>query len=622
MKKRLITFLALIMSLVMSVCFLQGCGIITVNSERDMKQVVATVSIDDEISSDIIKREVIVAYLNYGSMYTQAGHSMADAFGHIIDGLISDEIMFQNAMKEMEDKVAPFDGDGFINESYAKWNVKRYLTGPEDIEAIYQTKLTINEILDTYDKSKNPELKEDTLTETVRTVPTGATKYVKELSDGEKIDYVNTDFDITSSTERRQAFNKFISLLEVNNLVGDEFDGTVESTEYYKTSLATFYEAAIVGKYRDTIYKAEREKFTFEVLEKAYTERYEEQKAWSNAEFINALSNAQAGKPILYSAFGTYGYVYNLLLGANEEQTTKISEIGENVSDSERTEQRREILATTTIKDLRSTWILSGYDFDGTKFTGDYTFAKDATNSLPFMGQVKDVTREGSEEKKYSVTGVTEYNLENFVKMMNSYVYGSAYATADVKGTGEIYSTFNGNGITVSEYDNKINELLFAFSTDSGSLNTYKGYVIKPAVDGANTEEYVETFANAGRQLLALGGNSYIIVASDYGYHVMFYSQVFAPNYSAGATLVDYLNASSSKTENREYWVNELKNIVDNYKDYEDSDSYLYFLLTDMSSLIISDKQNKRENEVVNKYTYEEKSVTRFEKAYKNLIAE
>ena len=75
------------------------------------------------------------------------------------------------------------------------------------------------------------------------------------------------------------------------------------------------------------------------------------------------------------------------------------------------------------------------------------------------------------------------------------------------------------NTLTELLVDAKINELLFAFSTDPGSLNKYKGYVISPN----NTEGFVESFSDAGKELLAMGGKSYIIVASDYGYHVIYF---------------------------------------------------------------------------------------------------
>lgn len=624
MKKRLNALFALIISVFMAVTCLAGCNLVTVDNERDMNQIIATVSIEDGVKGDIRKKEAIIAYLNYGYMYTQYyGYSQKQTFNLIIDGLISDEILLQNAMKEMDSGAVPFDQAGLINSDYEKWNVKRYLSETEINNAVYETRFGLNELLDSYDETKNATTKSDTLSEEVRTIPTNATNAEKKLSDAEKKDYINTAFDINSSKERRSAFNDVITLLDNNGLLGNAYDGTIESTEYYKNSVQTYLESALIGKYRDMLNAYERGKVTFEMLETAYSEKYEEQKTWNNADFVKALSDATASSPVLYSAFGTYGYVYNLLLGLNEEQEKAISEIDAELSKADKVERRREILNGVTAKDLRSTWILSGYDFDGVKFTGDYTFATDPANALPFQGTVKDHTPEDTTDNKYGVTSVKEFTLDQFIELVNTYVYGETYKNSDYKiPSGEIYASFDGKNIDVSEYDAKIQDLLFAFSTDAGSLNTYKGYVIKPAVDGSNTEEFVESFANAGRQIIEYGNNSYCVVASDYGYHFMFYSQVFTPDYSAGATLVDYLNNLSGKNESKDYWKAQLAEMVNGWDDYEETESYLYLLMSEMSSARVSNAQSERENNIVNEYTYAKSGVTKYEKAYKDLLAE
>jgi hypothetical protein len=115
---------------------------------------------------------------------------------------------------------------------------------------------------------------------------------------------------------------------------------------------------------------------------------------------------------------------------------------------------------------------------------------------------------------------------------MESYVYGSSTPTEVVVPTsGSIYKKYKTSAV-VEEYDAKINELLFAFSTDPGSLNTFKGYAVKPIPEGTDPEEYVQEFADGARELLEMGGTSYIIVATDNGYHIMFFSEVFNADYN------------------------------------------------------------------------------------------
>jgi hypothetical protein len=72
---------------------------------------------------------------------------------------------------------------------------------------------------------------------------------------------------------------------------------------------------------------------------------------------------------------------------------------------------RKEILDKTTVKDLRSSWILSGYDGELKEdgefiFKNDYTFAKDSANSLAFQGDVKFLAEDHHGAKSYSVTSI------------------------------------------------------------------------------------------------------------------------------------------------------------------------------------------------------------------------
>ena len=620
MKKRLVALISLIISVFMTLSCLAGCNLVTLDSERDMNKVIATVSIDDGIKTEIKKKEVIIAYLNYGYTYTQYyGYSQAQTFNVIIEGLINDEILLQNAMKEMEEGKAPFDTQGLINQDYAKWDVKRYLTQDEITESIYEARKVVNDMLDTYDELKVDKVKSDALTEAVRAVPTNAANKEEKLSVASKAEYNDKAFDVNSSKERRQAFNTFITLLKNNGLLGEDYDGTIESTDYYKNAVQSFLEASITGNYEEAYNHLERSKLTFDMLKTAYQEKYEEQKVWSNTEFANALSSSTATSPVLYSAYGKYGYVYNLLLGVNAEQEKAIGEIDTTLTKAEKVQARKTILDGITARDLRSTWITSGYDFDGAKFTGDYTFAKDSANALPFKGAVKDLTPEDTTDNKYSVKSLTQFTLTEFVAEIENYVYGET-KTTEASANTSVYKKVTATQ-SLPEYDARIQDLLFAFSTDPGSLNTYKGYAIKPAVDGAGQEEYVTEFADAGRELLGMGGKSYIVVGTDYGYHFMFFSQVFDTNYGY-ATLVDYLNSLLGEVKTEDYWKDQFNAMLNDWNEYEDKDSYLFLLSSEMTTSRVTSAQNLRQNNIINDYTYERPSVKKYTKTYSELVAE
>lgn len=622
MKKRFSAIASFILALIMSLSILGGCNIITTDNEKDMNQVIATVRIDDTIDTnicDIYKREIVMMYLNYGYIYVQNyGMTTSEVFELLINDQIEQKIILQSAMKDFDAGVY----GNIVNEEENKWELKRYLTGPELIECEYKARKEIDALIDSYEYEEDAP-KSDVLNDSLRTVPTDATVYVKELTPDEQDAYNKKGFDIDSSKERRDAFNSVINLFEVNGFVGDAFDGTIESTKYYKETVANYIENQIIIKYQRLASAKERSEFTFEDLEHEFEEKLEEQKNYTESEYATALENASVASPVLFGKYGTYGYVYNLLLGANSDQSTEIGEIDQKLPNEEIAKARKEILAKTTVQDLRSTWILSGYDFDGVKFTHDYTLATESENSLKFYGEVKEIKAATEDESaKYTVTSVKKFGLDEFIAEMNAYIYGGVGTYTVTEDNYDVYATYTANGLDKKVYEQKINELLFAFSTDDGSLNTYKGYLVKPAVDGADAEQYVETFANAGRELLSgkYGENGYMIVASNYGYHVMFYSQALEQNYLVAETLVDYLNYLNGTNYDREYWEEQYNNMLADWDEYEETDSYLYQLANSVVSHTVEHAVTNWETEILNKYKFEQKSFTKFEKTYKDLI--
>lgn len=623
MKKKLVAIASFILALIMSVSTIGGCKLITTDEEKDMQQVVATVSIQKGVSDKVIKQDLIMDYLNYGYYYVQyQGYTMQKAIELIVDSRVNTLILLQNAKKELN-----------ADSSYEKntqitnvWDSARYLSETDEVNAKYNVYKAINDLLDQFEKEKDPTKVTDTYSETARTTPTNAAND-EEVSDDAKKIYVDeidaNGFDTTSTSKRREAFNKFINYLKINNVLGGKYDGKdIKTTVYFKDSVVAERNNLVVENYRKHLRKQERVKYTYQDLKDAYENKYNEQTEWTNAEFADALSNATVGSPVLFNANGNYGYVYNLLLGIDDIQSERIKAIDATQSIKDKEIERMNILATTRVKDLRTSWISSGYDLEGTftdnvstdvKFTGDYTFTE--TNSLPFQGEVVRL-KEKTDDQDAEYRATASYmGLDDFIDAMDSYLSKNSFdvnydASQDANAV-DISSSFSGNSIygakqftAVDDYEEKINEMLFAFSTDDGSLNTYKGYVVKPIPDGANTEEYVKTFATAGRELLSLGAkNSYVIVASDYGYHVMFYSQVYNKDQQNYATLDQFLDANLDKgtlSSWNEYYVK----MLDTWDDWEDTDNYLYSLLDSLSTNKITNQLNRIERNLANEYRY------------------
>ncbi|MBQ7339454.1 MAG: hypothetical protein IJW43_01215 [Clostridia bacterium] len=610
MKRKITSIVGFIMAVLMSMACVSGCRLITTNNDRDMDQVVATINLNEK-EEKIYKRDMVMQYLNYGYTYVQSyGYTLEQTYELIFDGLITSRIMAQGAMKVFEEE------NKVLNASITDVNnPERYLDEEAVVDALYNTRHSISELIESMLEAEE-EKYQDAYIGDVRAVPTNATNKAVELSLDEKKEYNKEKFDISSDAAHRDAFNDIVELLKVNSLLEDastKFDGTLESTLYYKNTYKSNLEAELLTRLEEDRSLSVRSALTFEELENEYLEALEDQKNWNNADFVTALGSASVGSPMLYSSFGSYGYVYNLLLGATSEQTSAISAIkteNPNISNEDFAKERKEILKATLVKDLRSGWVISGFDAEMRGedfiFTGDYTFAKDKANALAFQGKVnkiKDADAEKHQSALYTVTDTTVYELDAFIDFMNGYLGGTATDnTSAYASLGDsIYGAKNLEG--VSEYTAKINDMLFAFSTDSGSLNTYKGYVIKPPVDGANTEEYVATFGEAGRILLEQG-EGYVIVASDYGYHVMFYSEQFSIDYSVGS-LVEYLNKEAGETKTRDQWIEYYNSMVEDWEEFANENNYLYNTANSLTTAKVNNALATVERELINANRYD-----------------
>ena len=611
MKKRLIKLITVILSVIIGAASLVGCNIVTDNTERDLNQVVAIVNVNQE--ENIYKKDLVMAYMNYGYIYTQYyGYDAAKTYNLILNNLIDNRIVVQVAYQTFEE-TSVTDG------TKEKYSPERYLSGDEITDAKYSTYKSINDLLAGYSEDKSNAEKQDTLIFDVRTVPTDAKNAEKDVDKAAYVQDIETNgFDVKSTEYKRAAFNKVITLLDDNGLLGGDYNGDIRSTDYFNRLLKGNYENEIIEKYEESIVKEIKDTLSYQDLADLYGEKVDTQKAWSNAEFVSALSSAKADSPILYSAYGVYGYVYNLLLGVNDYQSAKIKELQEERvhevwTEDEYAAERKAVLAGTIAKDLRASWILSGYDFDFAtkKFTGDYTFAQDAANSLEFQGEVTKL-RDADDDKDlaavYRVDSVKTFGLEEFKNFVNGYVYGDETVGA-ASADDNRYFEYDLADKT-AEYDAKINELLFAFSTDSGSLNTYKGYVIKP-----DNNDYVKTFGEAGKELLEYAANhagksgSYKVVASDYGYHFMFFSELWDVG-SGATTLSDYLdtlNIDKGEYATWEAYFNAQKASKKAWDDFAEENNFLYILASERISSALSDATSRSRTNIITKYRYGEK---------------
>ncbi|MBQ8309173.1 MAG: hypothetical protein IJX96_04995 [Clostridia bacterium] len=67
-----------------------------------------------------------------------------------------------------------------------------------------------------------------------------------------------------------------------------------------------------------------------------------------------------------------------------------------------------------------------------------------------------------------------------------------------------------------------VNELMFAYSTDTGCLNTYMGYVVSPY-----KTDFVSEFEYAAQYAVQQGVGTYVVAPSDYGWHIIYTAFVY-----------------------------------------------------------------------------------------------
>ncbi|MBQ9514146.1 MAG: hypothetical protein IJR66_04135 [Clostridia bacterium] len=632
MKKKPVSIIAFLLVLIMCITFASGCKTFTKNNERDTNQVVATVKLNEDAPTDkVYKKDLIMAYMNYGYYYSYQGYSNEEVYELIVNSLVENRILIQNALIKFNEGVAPFN-DKVTDTTKGAFDVERYLTNVDEKEgdkiiklsdvneAKYNTLKNINTLIENYVVDTDEEQYVETLSNTVRTAPTNASK--ADLTPTEKLQYIvrgvlglDTKKDVA---KYRKAYLKTVQLLEDNALWGENVND-IKSSIYYLDSLKSEEESILLTRYQNIIKDEQRNKVSYEDLENLYLAMYNEQVASfsvSESDYSSALSSQTADKPVVYNPYNGYGYVYNLLLGIDDIQSTQVKEL--TGTDGEKVEARRNIFKGITIKDLRDTWILSGYDFDyeTKKFTGDYALAED---SLEFKGDVtliKEANKENNEDAQYIVKSKS-YNLDEFIDMMEEYVYGAKQEGDHCTdyATGSIYRKVQIND-EVEDYDKKIEELIFAFSTDSGSLNSYKGYLISPKPPIGGSETYMQEFADAGRELIdgSMGEYSYIIVATDYGYHVMFFSEIVdGKNYP---TLTDYL-ASLGIDDGKALY----DTLMATWNDEDvDSDCFLYKFIDANTGSMTSNALSESNQAVIERYKNDSKCVNINKKVYKDLI--
>ena len=184
-----------------------------------------------------------------------------------------------------------------------------------------------------------------------------------------------------------------------------------------------------------------------------------------------------------------------------------------------------------------------------------------------------------TDESLYINTDTKKTNFEKFI------YYSGKAQLGDVNPANYFYqgseTDTNASYLTLSA----VNDLMFAYSTDTGCLNTYMGYAVQ-----ADKTEFVSEFEYAAQKAVQGGVGSYVVVPSDYGWHIIYCSFV----YEGGEVYGGY------KAEE---------------KDKEGTFSYLFY--ESMKTSAATGATTNMQNRVLNNY---QQSAVRNVKAYQDLL--
>ncbi len=573
--------------------------------------------------------------------------------GKLYNSLVDDAKKADTDFKANYLKDAGANGTKIDYKSGDVDTLKKYLTEYEIAEALYTVKQNVNSVIESYETADDEETDEyEDETFTAR-----ASAYVEpeeetdeyELAEITPTDYDYKAADVTlnvgwetlkadatldnmralnlkvyneyeidlSTSAKKKAFSKAIKSLKKNGLVSesetvnysDDADKVLEYS-YFADLLKSQYESVIVNKYEASLRDNVEDLLDEDALWAQYKIDYEQQKFnYTNdrSAYETALDEADEDTFVICNPYDgeTYGYVANLLIGFTDEQTMLLSEYSKKagVTGEDKAKYREELLGNLVAKDQRETWAQSNYGtyaegafaFDSKYFASEKSVAKLGS----FIGDVfgaSSVDKEnddGVEETTWSFKNLVATEIP-FDKFASDYL-------ADL-GIGKLVYE-HGNADTVGkltyneELKARFDDLIYAFSTDPGSLGKYYGYTYSP-VNSATT--YVKEFANAAKALVESGVGSYTIVATDYGYHVMLCTKV--------------INGHSDDEYNPE--TDEAKFKEDLKKDGTFANEYF----TTKFDSICDSEVTKIANKLINGYKKEK--VTKYRDTYSDLIDE
>lgn len=524
----------------------------------------------------------------------------------------------------------------------------------EDFDrAVYTLKKSFNDSLDSLEESYIKAQSEEHDHEEARTLPTAVGT--------EKEDYYTNNYEVytglntagscgeyerldgSTPSTRQDAYNAFLANLQGYNMISTS--GSIEDTSdvihlnYYYVELSSLLGQFLVNKYYDDLAEDVTAEIDEAYAKAKYDEIYaaQEKKYQSSPSAFSTAMDSVSDTSFLLYGLKDFGYVYNILIPFSTSQNVEYTAAKNNAENTQDDlyNKRKAILNRVEGTDLRGSWISDhdhanySYEKDGMYFffenhlaeSTKYEKLKQYAGNYAYQGTVsEDMECDPDEinidtfiQKMEAYINLTVSGDENTViasgaevaayeKDKNDTVYTDDKGVVDYskfvyyKGKADLGSVsakdyFDANS-NVYKAVSAVNELMFAYSTDPGCLNTYFGYSVSPY--GTN---FVKEFEYAAQEAVKGGVGTYVVCATDYGWHIIFASYV----YSADGDVYGGYNHAEAVGETM----------------VEGSFSNLFY--ESLKSTASSSYSSEIQNSVLNRYNNDD-CVTLYKARYKDLL--
>ena len=379
--------------------------------------------------------------------------------------------------------------------------------------------------------------------------------------------------DGSTPTTRQKAYNTFLSNLQGYGLVKDGENLTdILQLNYYYEELASTLAQALINKYFETLQDEAIGALDETTVTAKYREILDAQQAVYEKDataFDNALDSVSDNKFVLYGQ-QDFGFVYNILLPFSAAQERAYAAAKSKNDENGAYLARKQLLSEIEAKDLRTAWFCTDEESNYAYEVTEGYFREDTSDKayLFFENNLTDTQNKkykslGQYDGRYPYNGTATLvdgewefegkplDIDGFLTEMKDYIeyvaadtsvkigevtedYKASDYDADKDGVLE-YNKFvykigqvEGLGdVKPSDYFNReksaykalsaVNELMFAYSTDTGCLNQYMGYVVSPY-----TTDFVGEFEYAAQLAVRKGVGSIVVAPSDYGWHIIY----------------------------------------------------------------------------------------------------